>query len=104
MSRHAGSRETVRKAITGPGGAVEAQLLRALHAGETVPGDALSEWAARVRADATSLTDAHHDALKQAGLDEAAVVAVTVASSVGEADRKLAVVEALRARRKAAKR
>ena len=83
---------------------MDAQLLRALHAGEAVPGAALSDWADRVRSDATTVTDAHHDALTQAGFDEAAVVAVTVATAVGEADRKRAVVDSLRSRRTEATR
>jgi hypothetical protein len=104
MGRHDDSRESVRQAVTEPGGAVDEATLRALHGGEHVSSPALSDWAARVRSDATTITDAHLDALQKSGMDEAAVVAVTVATAVGEADRKLAVVEALRARRKEAKR
>jgi hypothetical protein len=104
MGRHDDSRESVRQAVTAPGGAVDESTLRTLHGRGPVHSPALSDWASRVRSDATTVTDAHLEALQQTGMSEAAVVAATVAAAVGEADRKLAVVEALRARRKEAKR
>ena len=104
MGRHEDSREAVKKAVTAPGGTVDEATLRSLHRGEPVSTPALSEWASRVRADATGVTGAHLESLRASGLDDAAVVGITVAAAVGEADRKLAVVQALRARRKEAKR
>jgi hypothetical protein len=104
MGRHDDSRETVKTAVTAPGGAVDEATLRSLHGGESVASPALADWATRVRSDATAVTDSHLEALRASGLDEAGVVAVTAAAAVGEADRKLAVVEALRSRRKEAKR
>jgi hypothetical protein len=100
MGRDDAGRARVKKAVTAPGGAVDAQTLQALHAGDTVSSAVLAEWAARVRTDATRVEDLHVQALRDAGLSEAAVVAVTAATAVGEADRKLAAVNALRAQRK----
>lgn len=100
MGRDDAGRAEVKKAVTAPGGAVDAQLLEALHAGDAVASAVLAEWAALVRTDATQAQDLHVQALRDAGLDEAAVVAVTAAVAVGEADRKLDRVNALREKRK----
>ena len=91
------------KAVTSPGSPVDEETLRALHDGDHIPGAVLAEWAARVRTDATKVEDIHLQALRDAGLDEAAVVAVTTAVAVGEAGRRLAAIEALRQKRKEAK-
>ena len=104
MGRDDAGRAEVTKAVTAPGGAVDAETLRALHAGDAVSSAVLAEWGALVRMDATKVQDLHVQALRDAGLAEAAVVAVTAAVAVGAADRKLGAVEALRSKRREAKR
>ena len=103
MGRDDTGRAEVKRAVTAPGGAVDPQVLEALHAGEPVSSAVLSEWAALVRTDATRMEDSHVQALRDSGLGEAAVVAVTAAVAVGEADRKLDRVNALREKRKGAR-
>jgi alkylhydroperoxidase family enzyme len=104
MGRFDDGRASVVKAVTSHGSPVDVATLRALHDGDPVPSTVLAEWAARVRMDATQVEDLHLQALRGAGMDDAAVVAATTAIAVGEASRRLAAVQALRQKRKETKR
>ncbi|MBM4378625.1 MAG: hypothetical protein FJ086_04890, partial [Deltaproteobacteria bacterium] len=49
MERDDAGRAEVKRAVTAPGGAVDPQVLEALHAGDAVASAVLAEWAALVR-------------------------------------------------------
>jgi len=81
-ARHARCLTDLTKAIADGEGKLDAELRKKLLDGKT-PSSALGAFAVKVQENATSITDAHVEALRTAGHSEDEIFETVIASAVG---------------------